>query len=92
MPILRALAPWRSSLARDASRSAALRPTTFGTAPSARTAAARRVMESGKPERLSPMSPFERKVVHDAVASIEGVHSESEGEEPKRKVVVHRVD
>jgi spoIIIJ-associated protein len=52
------------------------------------TAAARRVMESGKPERLSAMSPFERKVVHDAVAAIDGVHSESEGEEPQRRVVV----
>jgi len=52
------------------------------------TAAARRVIESGKPERLSPMSPFERKVVHDAVAAVDGVHSESEGEEPQRRVVV----
>ena len=34
------------------------------------------------------MSPFERKVVHDAVAQVSGVHSESEGEEPKRRVVV----
>lgn len=50
--------------------------------------AARRVLESGKAERLSPMSPFERKVVHDAVAAVDGVHSESEGEEPQRRVVV----
>jgi spoIIIJ-associated protein len=34
------------------------------------------------------MNPFERKVVHDAVAAIEGVRSESEGEEPNRRVVV----
>ena len=33
------------------------------------------------------MSPFERKVVHDAVADA-GLNSESEGEEPKRRVVV----
>jgi spoIIIJ-associated protein len=52
------------------------------------TAAANRVVDSGKAERLSPMSPFERKVVHDAVAAVEGVHSESEGEEPQRRVVV----
>jgi spoIIIJ-associated protein len=52
------------------------------------TSAARRVLESGKAERLSPMSPFERKVVHDAVAAVDGVHSESEGEEPQRRVVV----
>lgn len=52
------------------------------------TAAARRVLESGRSERMSPMSPFERKVVHDAVAAVDGVHSESEGEEPQRRVVV----
>jgi spoIIIJ-associated protein len=47
-----------------------------------------RVLESGEPARLSPMNPFERKVVHDAIAAIEGVRSESEGEEPSRRVVV----
>jgi spoIIIJ-associated protein len=49
---------------------------------------ARRVSSSGQPERLSPMNPFERKVVHDVIASVAGVHSESEGEEPNRRVVV----
>ncbi len=49
---------------------------------------AARVAASGEPERLSAMSPFERKVVHDAVAQVDGVHSESEGEEPARRVVV----
>ncbi len=34
------------------------------------------------------MTPFERKVVHDAVARVRGVVSESEGEEPRRQVVV----
>ena len=43
---------------------------------------------SGQPERLAPMNPFERKVVHDVIASVTGVHSESEGEEPNRRVVV----
>jgi spoIIIJ-associated protein len=52
------------------------------------TAAAERVAESRQPERLSPMNPFERKVVHDVVAAAAGVHSESEGEEPNRRVVV----
>lgn len=51
------------------------------------TDAANRVKESGEAERLSPMSPFERKVVHDAVAAA-GCTSESEGEEPRRFVVV----
>ncbi|MGY1724100.1 Jag family protein [Blastococcus sp. SYSU DS0533] len=49
---------------------------------------ARRVSASGQPERLSPMNPFERKVVHDVIASVGGVRSESEGEEPRRRVVV----
>ena len=49
---------------------------------------ARRVAEAGQPERLAAMNPFERKVVHDVIASVSGVHSESEGEEPNRRVVV----
>jgi spoIIIJ-associated protein len=49
---------------------------------------ARRVLESGEREQLSPMTPFERKIVHDAVAAVEGVRSESEGAEPSRRVVV----
>ncbi|MET8800883.1 protein jag [Nocardia sp. NPDC004568] len=51
-------------------------------------AAAQRVLQTGSPEELAPMTPFERKIVHDAVASIEGVASESEGVEPNRRVVV----
>ena len=43
--------------------------------------------ETGEPVSLSPMSPFERKVVHDAVAEA-GLTSESEGAEPRRHVVV----
>lgn len=49
---------------------------------------ARRVVESGQREELSPMTPFERKIVHDAVAAVDGVRSESEGAEPSRRVVV----
>jgi spoIIIJ-associated protein len=51
------------------------------------TEAARKVAETGEPVKLSAMSPFERKVVHDAVAAA-GLRSESEGEEPNRCVVV----
>ncbi|WP_067810240.1 Jag family protein [Nocardia beijingensis] len=51
-------------------------------------AAAQRVLESGEPESLAPMTPFERKIVHDAVAAVAGVSSESEGVEPNRHVVV----
>jgi len=46
-----------------------------------------KVRSSGEPSHLEPMSPFERKVVHDAVAEA-GLRSESEGEEPRRRVVV----
>ncbi|GAA1340080.1 Jag family protein [Saccharothrix algeriensis] len=49
---------------------------------------AEKVLASGEKVRLHPMTPFERKVVHDAVAAVAGVHSESEGEEPQRRVVV----
>lgn len=45
------------------------------------------VNETGEPVSLQPMTPFERKVVHDAVAAA-GLSSESEGEEPRRYVVV----
>ncbi|MGY1637098.1 protein jag [Geodermatophilus sp. SYSU D00742] len=50
--------------------------------------AARRVAQSRQPERLTAMNPFERKVVHDVIAGVAGVRSESEGEEPNRRVVV----
>lgn len=50
---------------------------------------AERVVASGEPIRLSPMNPFERKVVHDAVADVKGAVSDSEGVEPERRVVVH---
>jgi spoIIIJ-associated protein len=49
--------------------------------------AAEEVRRTGQPKRLWPMNPFERKVVHDAVAAA-GLRSESEGEEPERRVVV----
>ncbi|QNG36866.1 protein jag [Geodermatophilaceae bacterium NBWT11] len=51
-------------------------------------AAASRVAASGTAERLAAMNPFERKVVHDVIAAAAGVRSESEGEEPNRRVVV----
>ncbi|MYR07683.1 single-stranded DNA-binding protein [Gordonia sp. SID5947] len=54
------------------------------------TEVAERVRESGVREELDPMTPFERKIVHDAVAAVDGVVSESEGAEPKRRVVVLR--
>jgi spoIIIJ-associated protein len=52
--------------------------------------AAEEVKSSGVPRRLDAMTPFERKVVHDAIAAA-GLRSESEGEEPNRRVVVFPV-
>ncbi|TWD15242.1 spoIIIJ-associated protein [Streptomyces sp. T12] len=49
--------------------------------------AAAEAKSSGQPVRLDPMTPFERKVVHDAIKAA-GLRSESEGEEPQRFVVV----
>ena len=49
--------------------------------------AAEDVSRTGVPRRLDPMTPFERKIIHDAVADA-GLRSESEGEEPHRRVVV----
>jgi spoIIIJ-associated protein len=48
---------------------------------------AEQVSRTGVPQRLQAMTPFERKVIHDAVAAA-GLQSESEGEEPDRRVVV----
>lgn len=50
-------------------------------------AAIAEVQRTAAPIRMEPMSPFERKVVHDVVAAA-GLASESEGEEPGRYVVI----
>lgn len=50
-----------------------------------------RVREFGQPVRLEPMSAFERKCVHDVINATDGVESESEGEEPNRRIVVRPV-
>ena len=47
-----------------------------------------RVAASGAEERLDPMNAYERKLVHDVVAGIDGVESVSEGADPERYVVV----
>ncbi len=49
---------------------------------------AERARERGTEIELEPMSAYERKIVHDAVAEVEGASSFSEGEEPARKVIV----
>jgi spoIIIJ-associated protein len=68
------IAQWRSSRRNDLSE--------LG------RSTAKQVRDGGVPVRLQPMTPFERKIVHDAVAEVDGVHSESEGEEPRRCVLV----
>jgi len=54
-------------------------------------ATAATVRKTRRPVELEPMTSFERKVVHSALADFEGVRTASEGEEPDRKVVVYPV-
>jgi spoIIIJ-associated protein len=49
---------------------------------------AAQVRESGVGKALEPMSAADRKVVHDTVNTIDGVSTRSEGEEPRRRVVI----
>jgi len=49
------------------------------------------VVESGNEKLLEPMGPADRKVVHDTVNDIDGVETGSEGEEPRRRVVIRPV-
>ncbi len=49
---------------------------------------AEQVRVTGVPRVLEPMPPPDRKVVHDAVNPLEGVTTTSEGEEPRRRVVI----
>jgi spoIIIJ-associated protein len=51
-------------------------------------AMAERAKERGTEIELEPMNAYERKIVHDAVAEVDGATSFSEGEEPNRKVIV----
>jgi spoIIIJ-associated protein len=47
------------------------------------------VRETGEPVRLEPMDAYERKMMHDLVAKTGKVTSSSEGNEPRRRVVIH---
>jgi spoIIIJ-associated protein len=49
------------------------------------------VLRDGGEEELEPMNALERKIVHDAVADVEGVETFSRGEEPNRYVVISRL-
>jgi spoIIIJ-associated protein len=49
---------------------------------------AKQVKRSGRERELEPMNAYERKIVHDVVASIGGLESSSTGEDPDRRVVI----
>ncbi|MHB8246542.1 MAG: RNA-binding cell elongation regulator Jag/EloR [Acidimicrobiales bacterium] len=49
------------------------------------------VVATGEPQALDPMSAADRKVVHDAVNEIDGARTTSEGDDPRRYVVIHPV-
>lgn len=49
---------------------------------------ANNVKKSGRSSALEPMNPYERRIIHAAVSEIEGVTSQSKGEDPYRKVII----
>lgn len=53
---------------------------------------AERVKRTGCYYEMEPMNPYERHIIHTAVAEIEGVRSESKGEGPDRRVVIYSTD
>jgi spoIIIJ-associated protein len=53
---------------------------------------ANQVLSTGVVRVLEPMPPADRKVVHDTVNTIDGVSTTSEGEEPRRRVVIQPTD
>lgn len=50
------------------------------------------VREEGEEIMLEPMNASERKIIHDTIAEIDGVRTYSEGEEPRRSVIIARAD
>ncbi len=51
---------------------------------------AQKVLTSGEEDILPPMNSFERRLVHMALAEIEGIQTDSEGEEPYRKIIIRK--
>ncbi len=49
---------------------------------------ARNAVRTGRPTRLEPMNPYERRIIHAAVSHVEGATSASYGEEPNRRVLI----
>ena len=50
---------------------------------------AERAAEEGE-VALEPMNAYERKIVHETIAGIEGVSTFSQGQEPRRRVLIRR--
>ncbi len=50
------------------------------------------VLRNGRPVPLEPMNPYERRIIHSAIADIDGVTSRSTGEEPYRKIIISPVN
>jgi spoIIIJ-associated protein len=50
------------------------------------------VKETGRSTAMEPMNAADRKVVHDTANAIDGIRTSSEGEEPRRRVVLHVED
>ncbi|MCL2112148.1 MAG: protein jag [Clostridiales bacterium] len=51
---------------------------------------AKKVLVTGRNAKLEPMNPYERKVIHATLQSVNGVSTKSEGEEPYRRVIIER--
>lgn len=49
---------------------------------------AKSVLRTGRSQPLEPMNPYERRIIHSAVSTIDGVSSHSVGEEPYRKIII----
>jgi spoIIIJ-associated protein len=47
-----------------------------------------KVVANGRAQALEPMSAADRKIVHDTAAEAGGVLTESEGEDPRRRVII----
>jgi spoIIIJ-associated protein len=54
--------------------------------------AAEEALRDGRPVELEPMPPAERRIVHEYLRERGGVETHSEGDEPKRYLVVTLVD
>ncbi len=47
------------------------------------------VLSSGRPYALEPMNPYERRIIHTAIGTIDGVASESQGDGERRHIVIY---